>query len=156
MTYFPLSWGGTRIPPPVSGTFLVCGNVPLGTLLRGKEEEGNAFKSLLRDALSAMAAETREAWSVPLINEIVGELRRSEASGSFSKEGGGSDGCALLSGCLFNDPKLLHIQKFKNIRKSKKPPISNHYVHKLLITYQVKLRFLALSFTHMLKPITEI
>lgn len=64
------------------------GNAPLGTLLRGREE-ADPFESLFREALSAIAAATREEWSVPLnkFDEKAGEFNSSEASGSFSIEG---------------------------------------------------------------------
>lgn len=58
-TRLPRSWGGTSIPSPVSGIFLEWGKVPLGILLRVREE-ANPFESLFREALSAIAAATRE------------------------------------------------------------------------------------------------
>lgn len=101
-TNLPLSWGGTSIPPIVSGTFLEWGKLPLGTLLRGTEET-NSFDSLLRDALSAIAAATREEWSPPLniLDEKTGEFKSIEASGSFSIEG--ADEWAVLSGCWYDE-----------------------------------------------------
>lgn len=112
------------MPPPVSGTFLEGGNVPLGTLLRGREEaKADPFESLLRDTFSAKAAATREKWSVLLIrlDDVAGEFKRKEASGSLSKEG--SDECAAVvsAGWLDGVPdtliaeKLLENEKPQNI-----------------------------------------
>lgn len=81
-----------------------CGKVPLGILLRGRLE-GKPFESLLRVALSAIAAATREAWSFRLTTETVVEFKSIEASGSFSKDsnGGGNDEGAAISGRSFDD-----------------------------------------------------
>lgn len=105
MTDLPLSWGGTSRPPTVSGTgtFLEYGKFPFGSLLRGGSID--PFDSLLRDALSAMAAATLEEWSSLLIwwDEKVGELRSIEASGSFSTDG--SDECDEVFDC-WNDEDI--------------------------------------------------
>lgn len=88
--HLPLSWGGSSTPPQVSGIFLEWGKDPLGNLLRVREE-ANSFESLLREALSAMAAATREEWSVSLalheVDEKAAEFRSIAASGSFSAGG---------------------------------------------------------------------
>ena len=91
----PLSWGGTRAPPPVSRTLLEWGKVALGSLALGCDAtltlEPNPiipFVSRLRDALSATAAATKDAWSFRLTKDSDGEFKSSEASGSFSKVSG--------------------------------------------------------------------
>lgn len=60
--------------------------------------EETPFESLLRVAFSAIAAATRDAWSVPEPMGIEAEFKRTEASGSFSKAGGGNEGGAAVSG----------------------------------------------------------
>lgn len=67
--------------------------------------EDKPLASLLRVALSAIAAATREAWSFPLTTETVVEFKSIEASGSFSKDskGGGNDKVAAISGSLFDE-----------------------------------------------------
>ena len=82
--------------------------------MRGREE-ANPFESLLRDAFSAIAAATREEWSLLLIrlDNEAGEFKRKEASGSLSIEG--SDECTVLSGCRFDeDPDILHSENYWN------------------------------------------
>lgn len=97
-TNLPLIWGGTSIRPAVSGTLLEWGGLALGTLLR-MEEESLPLEYLLREAFSARAAATREEWSLAFVrlDERAGELKRSEASGSFSTEGEAEDDCGLFS-----------------------------------------------------------
>jgi hypothetical protein len=68
-------------------------------------EDAFPLESLLREAFSARAAATREEWSLAFIglDETVGELKRSEASGSFSTNG--EDECGLFSSSrLDEDP----------------------------------------------------
>jgi hypothetical protein len=71
-------------------------------------EDAFPLESLLREAFSARAAATREEWSLAFIglDETVGELKRSEASGSFSTKG--EDECGLFSsGRLDEDPDFV-------------------------------------------------
>lgn len=95
--------------------FLEGGRVPLGTLLR-REAGGNALPSLLRDAFSAIAAATREAWSLQLdiSGAPEGEFRSSEALGSFPIIG--SVKLTELAGFLLDDDPnlLLSNMKIKN------------------------------------------
>lgn len=96
----PRSWGGTNWPLPVSGIFFEWGKFPLGILPRICDEL-DPFTSLLRDTFSAMAAATREEWSVPMAWDDMGEFKSMEASGSFSI-GGGNNGETSLN-CWFDD-----------------------------------------------------
>lgn len=73
--------------------------------------DADTFISRFLVAFSAMAAATREEWSVlsPRWPGIVGEFNRSDASGSFSLED--SDKFDKCNASLFNDELvLLHMQ----------------------------------------------
>ena len=111
------------MPPTVSGTFLEWGKVPFGTLLRGREE-ANPIESLLRDddALWAIAAATRDEWSVPLkaLYEKSGEFNSSEASGSFSIADGAKE--CELSGCSLDSELPKEKKNLKKRKKKKKKP----------------------------------
>ena len=105
------------MPLEVSGTFLEGGKFPLGTLLRSVEG-ASPFESLLRKAFSARAAATRVEWSLAFIRleDTAGEFNRSEASGSFSKEGGGKSNTCFGSCSEEESDLILHIENAERKR----------------------------------------
>ena len=62
-TNLPLSWGGIKRPPEVSGGILEGGKFPLGSFLCGENDENPYIYSLFLDALVAIAIANLEEWS---------------------------------------------------------------------------------------------
>ena len=82
-TNLPLSWGGIKRPPEVSGGILEGGKFPLGSFLCGEKDENPFVYGLFLDALVAIAVATLEERSWPVwFFDASNDLRNSEASGS--------------------------------------------------------------------------
>ena len=82
-TNLPLSWGGIKRPPEVSGGILEGGKFPLGSFLCGENDENPFVSGLFLDALVAIAVATLEEWSRPVwFAGASSDLSNSEASRS--------------------------------------------------------------------------